>query len=142
MDVVNPQKRSQMMSNIRSNSTKPEIELRRYLYHAGIRYRINFRKLPGHPDIVIRKYNAVIFVHGCFWHHHQVCKYAAIPKTRTDFWIEKFNKNINRDQIVEQLLVQQGWRVKIVWECELKNNRQKTFEDVLDWVKKIPSKDI
>lgn len=110
------------MQQIRGKDTKPEIMLRKLLFKEGYRYRINDRKLPGKPDIVLNKYRTVIFVNGCFWHGHTNCRYFVIPKTRTEFWTEKINGNRERDLRNEEQLKSAGWNVIIVWECELKNN--------------------
>ena len=127
-DRHTPVQRSFNMSKIRSTNTKPEMLLRKRLFAEGFRYRINDRKLPGKPDLVFKKYNTVIFVHGCFWHGHQDCRYFVVPKTRTEFWTEKINGNKERDQRNNALLKQAGWNVITVWECDMKKN---TFEDTL-----------
>ena len=121
------------MSNIRSVSTKPEVKLRKELWRKGFRYRKNDKRLPGSPDIVLPKHKTVIFIHGCFWHGHKGCKYYTIPKTNTDFWIEKVSRNQSRDEDVWRQLEVKGWSVVIVWECELKKNR---FEETVDRVEK------
>ena len=110
------------MSRIRSASTKPELKLRHILWGLGFRYRVNDKRLPGTPDIVLQKYRTVIFVHGCFWHGHKGCHASHIPETNTDFWIAKIARNQKRDQDVWRQLEAKGWNVIIVWECELKNN--------------------
>lgn len=119
-DHINKEKRSWNMAQIKSKNTSIEIKVRKYLYHYGFRYRKNYKYLPGTPDIFLSKYNVVIFVNGCFWHHHYNCKLAYIPKTRTDYWIKKLNKNIENDINNEKLLTQMGYKVITVWECELK----------------------
>jgi len=108
------------MSAIKSKNTKPEIEVRKLLHSLGYRFRLHRKDLPGTPDIVLPKYKTVIFVHGCFWHRHENCKYASIPKTRTEFWENKFKENIKRDQVNQKNLYKLGWNIVIVWECELK----------------------
>ena len=108
------------MSAIKSKNTKPEIEVRKLLHSLGYRFRLHRKDLPGTPDIVLPKYKTVIFVHGCFWHRHENCKYASIPKTRTEFWENKFKENIKRDQVNQNNLYKLGWNIVIVWECELK----------------------
>ena len=110
------------MAAIHSASTKPELKLRHALWHLGFRYRVNVRRLPGSPDIVLPKYRTVIFVHGCFWHGHKDCKYASTPKINTDFWKAKIIRNQERDQNVWRLLEAKGWSVIIVWECQLKKS--------------------
>lgn len=111
------------MQQIKDKDTKPEILLRKLLFKDGFRYRINDKKLPGKPDIVLKKYNTVIFVNGCFWHGHQDCRYFVIPKTRTEFWRDKINGNRERDVRNLSQLKEAGWNVITVWECELKKNR-------------------
>lgn len=111
------------MVAIRSVSTEPERELSGALWRLGFRYRLNDRRLPGSPDIVLPKYRSVIFVHGCFWHGHNGCKYYTVPKTNTDFWVAKVARNKERDQEVWRKLEAKGWYVIIVWECQLKKGR-------------------
>lgn len=122
-DFLTPAERSERMSRIRSRDTVPELALRRALHAKGFRFRLGTRSLPGRPDIVLRKHQAVVFVHGCFWHRHQGCSIATTPKTRTDFWAEKFRKNVQRDVDVAEKLRAQGWRVLVAWECELAPRR-------------------
>ena len=112
-----------MMSGIRGRDTKPELVVRKYLHAHGLRYRIAPKELPGRPDIVLPKYRAVVFVHGCFWHRHEGCRYAATPATNPDFWQSKFSENVARDERDSKLLVEAGWRVFVMWECEV--NAQK-----------------
>lgn len=108
------------MSMIKGKDTKPEMLVRRFLFGNGFRYRVNVRGLPGKPDIVLRKYGVVIFINGCFWHGHENCKYFKIPKTRSDWWQDKIERNIKRDAKVRDELRQIGWRTMVVWECQLK----------------------
>lgn len=124
-DIKSPEERSQNMAKIRSKDTKPEVWLRKRLFSYGYRYRKNINTLPGHPDIWLPKYNTAIFVHGCFWHRHSGCKFAYIPKSRTEFWISKFQKNTERDAYVLRQLEQQNVRVIVVWECTIKDMRKK-----------------
>lgn len=119
-DVLTKDLRHRNMAAIHSASTKPEICLRHALWRCGFRYRVNDKRLPGSPDIVLPKYRTVIFVHGCFWHGHKDCKNYTVPKTRTEFWVAKVARNRERDQEVWQQLEAKGWSVIIVWECELK----------------------
>jgi DNA mismatch endonuclease (patch repair protein) len=119
-DIHTPAQRHRNMAAIHSNNTKPELILRKELWHLGFRYRINVKRLPGSPDIVLPKYRTVIFVHGCFWHGHKDCKNASTPKTNTDFWKAKITRNKERDQEVWRKLEAKGWSVIIVWECQLK----------------------
>ena len=111
---------SKRMKNVHYSSTKPELRLRLTLWQLGFRYRINDKRLPGKPDIVLPKYHTVIFVHGCFWHGHKNCSKYTIPKTNTDFWVAKIARNQERDQEVWRQLEAQGWSVIIVWECQLR----------------------
>lgn len=118
-DFLSPVERSERMSRIRSKDTRPELLLRKALHRLGLRYRLHGTGLPGKPDLVFPRYKAVVFVHGCFWHHHTDCKIATTPKSNTTFWLEKFEKNVARDTRVASELEALGWRVFIVWECEL-----------------------
>ena len=115
------EQRSRNMSAIKSKNTKPEIKVREILHSMGYRFRLHRKDLPGSPDIVLPKYKTVIFVHGCFWHRHENCKYASTPKTRQEFWEAKFRENINRDKLNQENLSSKGWKIIIVWECEIKD---------------------
>lgn len=110
------------MSRIRSSDTKPEIAVRSLLHRMGFRFRLHRKDLPGNPDIVLPKYKTVIFVHGCFWHRHEGCKYAYNPKSNTASWKKKFKSNIQRDKVVLSQLETAGWNVIVVWECEIKDS--------------------
>lgn len=121
MDVHDKKTRSYNMSRIKGTNTKPEEIVRKYLFSKGFRYRKNDKRLPGTPDIVLPKYKTVIFVNGCFWHGHKDCRYFVIPKTNTDFWLNKINTNIERDKRKQEALKELGWNVIVVWECELKS---------------------
>ena len=129
------EQRSRNMSAIKSKNTKPEIAVRKLLHSMGYRFRLHRKDLPGSPDIVLPKYKTVIFVHGCFWHRHQNCKYASNPKTRREFWEKKFKENIERDKKTQEKLKNLGWKTKIVWECEIKKQDKliKKIEDVLNF---------
>lgn len=116
------------MSRIRGKDTKPEIMVRKFLYAQGFRYRLHVKDLPGKPDIVLPKFKTVIFVHGCFWHSHYGCKKATLPKTRTEWWKAKISKNVEKDAASITRLIEAGWNVLIIWECELKSI---TSSDVL-----------
>ncbi|UWR06538.1 very short patch repair endonuclease [Ruegeria sp. B32] len=116
-DTVDRKTRSRMMSRIRGNNTKPEILLRKALHAQGFRFRVNVRRLPGSPDIVLPKWRSAIFVHGCFWHRHAGCPKAATPKSNVLFWQEKFAANVRRDAEAIQRLHDLGWRTLVVWEC-------------------------
>ncbi len=122
IDIVDEETRSRMMSGIRAKNTRPEITLRKALHAKGFRFRVHVSELPGKPDIVLKKYKAAIFVHGCFWHHHHGCRYATVPKTRPDFWIEKFKQNQSRDDLANLALKKLNWRVAVVWECGIRNS--------------------
>jgi len=121
MDIWDKKKRSEVMSKIHSKNTKPELTLRKALFARGFRFRVNYAKLPGKPDIVLPKYQTVIFVNGCFWHHHEGCKYAYTPKTNTKFWIDKISLNVERDKLNKQKLFDLGWKVLTIWECEIRH---------------------
>ncbi len=125
-----------MMSCIRSKNTKPEWALRRALHARGLRYRLHVAELEGRPDLVFPKFNAIVFVHGCFWHQHIACKYAFKPSTRSDFWARKFSANTLRDQIVRERLLKDGWRVAVVWECVLRRpaHVSATAEELTRWL--------
>ena len=117
MDIVSSAARSRMMRGIRSKNTKPELVVRSAAHALGLRFRLHDRKLPGTPDLVFRKHRVVVFVHGCFWHRH-ACSLAAMPKTRTKFWVKKFDANCHRDARKRAELEGLGWRVLEIWECE------------------------
>ena len=123
MDVVDISTRSKMMSGIKGSNTRPEMTVRRYLHSSGFRFRLHRKDLPGRPDIILSKYRLAIFVHGCFWHAHQGCKYFKVPKTRPDFWAAKLQANINRDHKSVDALVKMGWRVLCVWECATRDHK-------------------
>lgn len=118
-DSLTKEKRSWNMSRIKGNNTRPEVLVRSILHKNGFRFRINVKNLPGKPDIVLPKYKTVIFVHGCFWHRHKNCKYAYTPKSRVDFWENKFRENQIRDKFVINQLKYLGWKVHVVWECQV-----------------------
>ena len=119
-DIISPEQRSRNMSAIRSKDTKPEIYLRKLLFAEGYRYRISEKSVAGHPDMFLRKYNTAVFINGCFWHRHQGCKYAYTPKSRVEFWENKFANNLKRDKTVKIELSRNGNRQLIVWECTIK----------------------
>ncbi len=137
-DVHNLKTRSYNMSQIKSKNTKPELQVRKFLHHHGYRYRLHNNKLPGKPDLVLKKYKTIIQVYGCFWHGHKGCKYFKIPKTRTDWWTNKIEENIRRDHQSEQELKRMGWNLLIVWECELKKgDAEKTLNNLVNCLKTI-----
>ena len=120
-DILTPKERSELMSRIRGVNTKPELIVRRALHGLGYRFRTHVRRLPGRPDLVFSKRRAVVFVHGCFWHRHG-CMRTYFPKSRRKFWETKFAKNVERDKRDQKLLVEAGWRVLVVWECEVESD--------------------
>ena len=131
-DVHSKEVRSYNMSRIRNKDTKPEIIVRKFLFSKGFRYRLYDKKLPGKPDLVLSKYKTVIFIQGCFWHGHEGCKYFVIPKTRTEWWLNKINGNKQKDIENFNTLLSLGWRVLTIFECELKtNNLSNTFNRIL-----------
>ena len=134
-DIVPPEVRSRMMSAIRGKDTKPEMIVRRGLHAIGFRYRLHDRRLPGHPDLVLPKHKVAIFVHGCFWHHHD-CDYFKWPKTRPDFWRDKIGQNVERDKKAIRKLQDMGWRVLVVWECSLKSKDLIVgkIEEIAKWI--------
>ena len=134
MDIFDKSTRSRCMSHIRSKDTKPEMIMRHYLFARGYRYRKNCRRLPGTPDIVMRKYGVVIFIHGCFWHGHED---ALLPKTNVEFWRAKIQRNKMRDEENKQQLKAMGWSVMTVWECQLKPAvRKQTLKEIEYWINK------
>lgn len=120
-DIFSKDKRSRIMSKISGKETKPEILIRKFLFSKGFRFRKNDKKLLGKPDIVLPKYKTIIFVHGCFWHQHKGCRKANRPTSNTEFWNIKLDKNVKRDKENIKLLKRSGWKIIIIWECELKN---------------------
>lgn len=146
VDRITKARRSEIMSNVRAKNTEPELLIRSALFKLGFRYRIHSKKLPGCPDIVLPKYRAVIFVHGCFWHGH-ACRAGKLPSTNTEFWKLKISKNQERDRIISHKLNALGWKILYVWECSLKGSQRKLFDllvlKITHWIKKEESnKDI
>ena len=128
-DTLNEQHRHYNMSRIRSKDTKPEEIVIKNLFSKGLRFRKNDRRYPGHPDVVLPKYKTVVFVNGCFWHRHEGCRYASTPATNREFWNQKFERNVERDAREQKALQEMGWKVIVVWECELKKAaREETLE--------------
>ena len=137
-DVHTPEIRSFNMSRIRGKDTKPELVVRKFLFSQGYRYGLHNKKLPGKPDIVLRKYKTVIFIHGCFWHGHKNCKYAAIPKTRTEWWRNKIDGNKNVDRRNNRRLKKLGWNIITIWACQLKPKKiEKSFNKLTKELNKI-----
>lgn len=135
-DIVDRATRSRMMAGITSKDTKPELVVRRALHARGFRFRLHVRGLPGTPDLVLRRYSAVCFVHGCFWHRHSGCSYATTPATRPEFWKAKFDGNVERDRRSKRDLIEAGWRVAIVWECGLRGDaRTVTLQALEHWLR-------
>lgn len=124
VDIVDKATRSRMMSGIRGVNTKPERIVRSYLHRAGLRFRLHVRSLPGRPDIVLRRHRTVVEVRGCFWHRHHGCRYATTPSSNMDFWTKKFEENVSRDRRNEQALRTLGWRVLVIWECQVANHQR------------------
>jgi len=124
MDTVDRATRSRMMSGIRGKDTKPELIVRSFLHRAGLRFRLH-AKLPGKPDLVFPRHRTVVFVHGCFWHRHDGCRYATTPASNPGFWQEKFTANVRRDAKVKQQLEELSWRVLVIWACQLKESSLK-----------------
>ena len=134
-DVHSKEVRSYNMSRIKSKNTKPEELVRKYLFSQGFRYRKNDPGLPGKPDIVLPKYRTIVLINGCFWHHHE-CMYFRWPESNTDFWKQKINRNVERDQKNINQLEQKGWRVIVVWECELKKNKEHILSELANNIRK------
>ena len=131
MDKLSAEQRHRNMAAIHATDTKPEMIVRKYLFSHGFRYRLNHRRLPGRPDIVLRKYRTCIFVNGCFWHGHEGCRYFKMPKSNTEFWTAKVERNRERDKRVQRELAVMGWHCITVWECELKPKvRERTLESL------------
>ena len=130
VDIVDKQTRSRMMAWIKGKDTQPEMKVRRYLHAKGFRYRLHDRSLPGAPDICLPRYHVVIFVHGCFWHRHKSCDLSYIPASNKDICRAKFRRNVDRDRKNTRALIQDGWRVIILWECGLRRKEPTS----LDWL--------
>ena len=139
MDIWTKEKRSEVMSKIRSKDTSPEIRVRKMLFSQGYRYRLHVKNLPGKPDIVLPKYNSVILVHGCFWHLHSGCRDGTIPKTRTEYWKNKLLGNKKRDKKYTRELRKQGWRVLRLWECEIERKPEEVLERLADFLSLVES---
>lgn len=136
-DVHDQKTRSFNMSRIRGKNTKPEIRLRSLLHRQGFRFRNHVGRLPGKPDIVLPKYHTVIFVHGCFWHRHEGCRFCTTPATRKDFWDRKFSETVHRDRVIEQELKSLGWRVLTIWECDLKRDPEAVIAGLTEELKRV-----
>lgn len=127
-DVVDAATRSRMMSGIRGKDTKPELMVRSFLHRAGLRFRLH-GKLPGKPDLVFPKYRTVVFVHGCFWHRHEGCRYATTPTSNAAFWQDKFEANVRRDAQAKKALRKLGWQVRVIWACQIRERNLQTLAD-------------
>ena len=138
MDGLTPERRSWNMSRIKGKDTAIEVKVRKYLFSLGFRYRKNDKRLPGKSDIVLPKYHTVFFIHGCFWHRHQGCKDATMPKTRTEFWQAKFDRNVENDRIHREQLESEGWQVITLWECDITKRFEETVEQVVAQLKGAP----
>ena len=137
-DSISPQQRHANMAAIHGKNTKPEVVVRKWLWGHGYRFRLNHPQLPGKPDIVMRKYRTCIFVNGCFWHGHEGCRYYTIPKTNTEFWVNKVKRNKERDLKVQHELAAMGWHTITIWECELKpGKREDTLKSLAYTLNKI-----
>ena len=134
VDVMSADKRSALMSRIRGRDTGPELRVRKQLWCAGFRYRLHTKGLPGKPDLVLPKWKAVVFVHGCFWHRHAGCPYFRLPKTRPDFWNEKLRRNQERDEMAIATLIDAGWRIAVVWECAVRIDPDAVGSKLTTWV--------
>lgn len=130
-DTLTKEKRSWNMSRIRGKDTQVEVKVRKYLFSKGFRYRKNVTDLPGKPDIVLPKYKTVVFIHGCFWHRHPGCKYSYTPKSNIEFWERKFSANIKNDDIKRKQLEDDGWRVIVLWECDVERRFEQTMEKLV-----------
>lgn len=123
MDRIGANARSSLMAKVRSRDTRPELTVRKAAFALGLRFRLHRRDLPGTPDIVFPKHKIVLLVHGCFWHQHEGCRRATMPKSRRDFWTKKLNRNVERDREITGKIESRGWRVEVIWECETRNEK-------------------
>ena len=136
-DSITPEHRSWNMSRIKGKDTKIEVMVRKFLFAHGFRFRKNDKRYPGKPDVILPKYHAAIFVNGCFWHQHKGCKNATVPKTRTEFWKEKLEKNVENDEKHVKELESLGWHVITLWECELEGDFEARMNDVVNELKSL-----
>ena len=137
-DTVTRETRSRIMASVRRFGTRPEMVVRRALHRDGFRFRASDRSLPGSPDLKLSRYNAVIFVNGCFWHRHKGCRYATTPKSNQDWWSAKFAGNVERDAEKIRELLERGWRVMVVWECAVRkegSGREFAMEQLVEWIR-------
>ncbi len=136
-DLLSPEKRSWNMSRIHAKDTSIEVKVRKFLFSQGFRYRKNVASLPGKPDLVFPKYRAVVFIHGCFWHRHDGCKGASIPKSRQDYWLPKFDRNVENDKKHYQSLKEMGWRPIVIWECEVNKHFEATMDSLVREIRNL-----
>ena len=129
-DRITPEQRSRNMKQVHGKDTKPEVYIRRLLFSVLYRYRIHSNRIPGHPDIWLKKYNTAIFIHGCFWHRHENCKYASVPATNSEFWNTKFLRNITRDKAVKSLLIEKGIKCLVIWECTIRAMKRSSEKEL------------
>lgn len=139
MDIKSIEERSRNMSAIRSKNTGPEIYLRKLLFSKGYRYSLNSGKIPGRPDIFLRKYNTALFVNGCFWHRHANCKFSYMPKSKVEFWNNKFEANMKRDNLVKEILLNKNIKCLVVWECSIKQMKRNhiVMEEYIDKIERF-----
>ena len=142
-DIVDMQRRSEMMAGIKGRDTKPELVVRRIAHKLGLRFRLHRKDLPGCPDLVFPRRRVVVFVHGCFWHRHEGCQYAYMPKSRIEFWTTKFAQNIARDRRDEEALRNLDWRVLVIWECATRDEDtvRRHLEEYIKWSEAPPDRD-
>lgn len=131
------EERSKIMRAVKSKDTTIEIAVRKKFYESGLRYRKNSKKILGTPDISMKKYKVAVFINGCFWHGHDGCKRATIPKTRTEYWTKKINNNKIRDENISKVLVEEGWHVYTIWECQLRSNFDKYVEAIIEEIRSV-----
>jgi DNA mismatch endonuclease, patch repair protein len=134
-EKISLETRSRMMSGIRGRDTKPELTVRSFLHRAGLRYRLHSRSLPGKPDVILPRWNAAVFVHGCFWHGHSGCRFFRLPKTRAEFWEAKIRSNVARDAKVLQALSDAGWRTAVIWECALRDDAVRSLDRLASFIR-------
>lgn len=134
-EKILPETRSRMMSGIRGKNTRPELTVRSFLHRHGFRFRLHGAGLPGKPDVVLPRWNVVVFAHGCFWHGHMGCRYFKLPKTRTEFWKTKIEGNSQRDALAVERLRGAGWRVATIWECSLRDDPDRALGELLQFIR-------
>lgn len=135
-DILSPEKRSWNMSRIKGKDTKPEKIVRSNLFKNGFRFRKNDSRFPGKPDVVLPKYKTVIFVNGCFWHQHSGCKQATMPKSNTEFWEKKLNRNVEKDKENISAIKSMGWNAIVIWECEINKNFEQVMKSVIEEIRR------